>query len=248
MLTITIEMTADLAELLRPAAARRAAAVRRILPGPTSVKDAIEALGVPHCEIGTITAGDGSPRTPDALVADGDRLQVAGVRRADPGGARFLCDGHLAALARLLRTLGFDTAWDRRWPPPEVARRGLNEGRIVLSGSRALLKRRLLGAAMLVRSDDPDRQAAAVVRRFGLTDRVDLFGRCPRCNGAVRPVAKDEVADRIPPRTARWLDEYFLCAGCDQLYWEGTHVTALRDRLAGILAAATRDGPEPASE
>ena len=72
----------------------------------------------------------------------------------------------------------------------------------MLSGSRALLKRRLLGPAMLIRDDDPEAQAAAVVRRFGLAGRAVLFARCPRCNGRVQPVAKAAVAARIPPRTA----------------------------------------------
>lgn len=238
MLTITIEFTADLASLLRPAAARRSASVRRVLPAPTTIGDAIEALGIPHGEIDRITAADGSCRTLDELTADGDRLRVAGVVRSDPGTARFLCDRHLGALARLLRALGFDTAWDQGWDQPEVARRGLNEHRIVLSGSRALLKRRLLGPAMLIRDDDPEAQAAAVVRRFGLAGRSDPFARCSRCNGPVQPVAKAAVAARIPPKTALWLDRYFVCADCDQLYWEGTHLAALRARLGRILAAA----------
>lgn len=238
MLTITIVFTADLADLLGPADARRAAAVRRVLPAVTSVKDAIEALGIPHGEIGAVTAADGSPRRLDDPVADGDRLAVAGVARADPGRARFLCDRHLAALARLLRTLGFDTAWNPAWGPAELARRGLHEDRILLSGSRALLKRRLLGPAMLVRDDEPDAQAAAVIRRYGLAGRARPFARCPLCNGEVGPVAKADVAARIPPRTAAWLDEYYQCAGCGQLYWEGTHVAALRARQAAILAAA----------
>lgn len=237
MPTITLEFGPDLAPLLPAAADRKTGRVSRVLPGPTSVKDAVEALGVPHCEIGAVTAPDGSPRPLDAPVADGDRLLVTGVDRLPPGDARFLCDRHLGALARLLRTLGFDTAWSRRAGEAELVRRGLNEGRIVLSGSRALLKRRDLARAMLVRSDDPDAQAVAVVRRFGLAGRAAPFGRCPRCNGEVRAVPKAEVADRIPPKTARWLDDYFLCAGCSQLYWEGTHVTALRARLAGILDA-----------
>lgn len=238
MLTIVIEFDHRLAGLLPAAADRRSGRVRRVLAAPTSLKDAVEALGVPHGEIARITAADGRERPLADLVRDGDELLVVGVEHADPGPARFLCDRHLGALARGLRLLGFDTAWSRSWPEAEIARRGLNEGRVVLSGSRALLKRRLLGPSMLVVDDDPDAQLLAVLRRFNVADRAALFGRCPACNGEVRPVAKDEVAGRIPPRTARWLDDYFLCAACDRLYWEGTHVAALRPRLEALLAAA----------
>lgn len=209
--------------------------VVRHLPGTTSVKDAIEAIGVPHCEIGSVGDTAGRLRRLDAPVRDGDVLAVAPVLAADPGDARFLCDRHLGKLARLLRTLGFDTAWHRSAGEAEVARRGLNEGRIVLSSHRALLKRRELARAMLIVDDDPDRQARAVVTRYDLAPLARPFGRCPRCNGAVAEVPKADVAARIPPRTAAWLDVYYVCADCDQLYWEGTHVTSLRARLAAIL-------------
>ena len=132
--------------------------------------------------------------------------------------------------------MGFDAAWDQSWAEPGMARRGLNEKRTILSRSRSLLKRADLDNAMLLRSDVPDEQAAEVLDRFLLTGEVRLFGRCSRCNGLIAEVAKARVASRIPPKTAKWLDTYYLCRECDQLYWEGTHVIALRERVARILA------------
>ncbi len=90
--------------------------------------------------------------------------------------------------------------------------------------------------AMLIRDDDPEAPAAAVVRRFALAEPAELFARCCLCNGRVRPVAKASVAARIPPRTALWLDEFNGCADCGQPYWEGTHVAVLRAQLERILA------------
>ena len=231
MITVELHFDPRLARL-----ARRARLQRR-LSGPTSVEDVAEAAGVPHCEIAAVRGAAGL----DTVLAGGEDLEFEGVTRADPGDGRFLCDNHLGKLARLLRTCGFDTAWGGNWSEPEVARRGLNEGRIVLSGSRALLKRKVLERAMLVTSDDPDTQAADVIGRYGLVERVRLFGRCPLCNGDVGPVDKADVAARIPPRTAAWLDTYYLCDGCDQLFWEGTHVTALRPRIAAILDRARKE-------
>ena len=136
-------------------------------------------------------------------------------------------------------------AWDRSWSEPAMARRGINENRTVLSRSRSLLKRSSMDNAMLVRSDVPDAQAQEVMHRFLLADQVHLFGRCSKCNGHLREVPKDDVAPRIPPRTAKWLDTYYLCHQCDQLFWEGTHVTALRRRVEKILArGAVPDRPD----
>ena len=79
-----------------------------------------------------------------------------------------------------------------------------------------------------------------------MADQVLMFGRCSKCNGLLREVAKADVAARIPPRTAKWLDTYYLCRDCDQLFWEGTHVTALRRRVEKILARCTNfNRPDP---
>jgi hypothetical protein len=210
--------------------------VLRRLAAPAALKDIIESLGVPHCEIGSVSSLKTDSLLPlDSLGEDGDVVEVAGTRPRPLVAPRFLCDGHLGKLALLLRIMGFDTAWDDSWAEPAVARRGINENRTVLSRSRSLLKRAAMDDAMLVRSDGPDAQAAEVLDRFRLRGRVRLFGRCTRCNGVLRAAARAEVADRIPPRTAKWLDNYYLCGNCDHLFWEGTHVTALRNRVEGIL-------------
>lgn len=147
----------------------------------------------------------------------------------------FVCDSHLGRLARLLRLLGFDTLWRLDWTEPAIVRLVVNSGRVALSRSRSLLTRRELRGSLLIASDQADAQAAQVVRAFDLEPQVRLWGRCTRCNGLIKPVSKDAVADRIPPKTARWLDEYHLCVDCDQLYWQGTHVDALATRVAHII-------------
>jgi uncharacterized protein with PIN domain len=216
--------------------------VLRNLTGPTSVKDLIEALGIPHCEIGAIVSlVSGRKLSLQARTVAGDVLEVRPVLEFPLSEPRFLCDGHLGKLALLLRVLGFDAEYDKSWSEPGMARRGLNEDRTILTCSRSLLKRAELDNAMLLRSDAPDEQAVEVLRRFVLAGRVRLFGRCSRCNGTLREVAKDAVAERIPPRTAKWLDTYYLCRDCDQLFWEGTHVLALRERVTRIIA---RCGPD----
>ena len=55
------------------------------------------------------------------------------------------------------------------------------------------------------------------------------------CGGLLRATTKQSVRDRIPPRTALWLDDYFVCAECDQLFWKGTHWQRIRARLRAAL-------------
>lgn len=240
---VTISFSGDLAGLLRIKGNRAGVSVDRDTPetgvtvtvalGETaSLKDVIESLGVPHCEVGAVT---GDLTSLDALVTGRAAVRVEPVAPCPLANPRFLCDGHLGRLARLLRLLGFDTLWERGWSEAEIARRGTNTRRTVLSRSRGLLMRRELTRAMLVLPDEPVEQARQVVARFRLAGRVHLFGRCSVCNGTIRKVSKADVQDRIPPKTAAWLDDYYLCGGCGKLYWEGTHTGPLAALLASLL-------------
>jgi uncharacterized protein with PIN domain len=71
-------------------------------------------------------------------------------------------------------------------------------------------------------------QLALVFREFGLALRPP---RCMSCGGELRRVEKEQMRERIPPRTWRWLDEYFVCIRCDRLFWHGTHWQKIRRQL-----------------
>ena len=112
----------------------------------------------------------------------------------------FVCDSHLGRLARLLRLIGFDTLWRLDWTEPAIVRLVVNSRRVALSRSRSLLTRRELRGSLLITSDQPDAQAAQVVRAFDLASSVQLWGRCTRCNGLIKPVPKDTVARPHSPQ------------------------------------------------
>jgi len=214
--------------------------------GSPGVKDAIEALGVPHVEVDLIIANGRSVDFSYRLT-DGDRVAVYPVFETiditplvrlqgrplrDPS---FITDVHLGKLTRLLRLLGFDTAEGRGLDDEGIVERALAEGRIILTHDRELLKRSAVTHGYWVRSPDPIEQAREVVRRFDLRGGVRAFTRCPACNGEIVPVAKEDVRDEIPPRTAGWLDEYYRCERCGKIYWKGTHYPHLQEVLDSIL-------------
>lgn len=236
MLTLQIKLNYQLADLVAPrwlpekTSAEGWACISRQLISPTTVKDLLEAVGIPHCEIGRVYGPEGVLGL-DHLLNYETSLNVVAIDPYSLSQPRFICDQHLGALARLLRMMGFNTTWQNHWLEAEVARRALNEDRVVLSRNRGLLKRKALTRAMLIRSDQGDAQAREVLRRFQLTQKIEMFGRCTACNGQMDSVAKADVWDLIPPRTRAWLDEYWQCQDCGQLYWEGTHVLAIRKRI-----------------
>jgi len=220
---------------------------------PRSVKDLIEAVGVPHTEIDLILVNGESVGFAQP-VRDGDRISVypkfealdihAASRLGRPPlrDCRFIADVHLGKLVRRLRLLGFDCTTDRAWDDPELARRSVAEERILLTRDRDLLKRAIVTHGIYLHSDQPDRQLQEVLRRLDLYRVVQPFARCLDCNAQLAAVAKEAVRELIPLWTYQYTDEYFQCTGCRKVYWKGTHWP----RLARIIQEQCR--PEPADE
>jgi uncharacterized protein with PIN domain/sulfur carrier protein ThiS len=218
--------------------------------GTPSVKDAIEALGVPHVEVDAILV-NGEPAHFDHPLHDGDQVRVhpldaspesdpvLHLQSAPPALPAFVADVHLRRLARTLRLLGFDTLHCADLADTDIVRVSREERRIVLTRDRQVLKHGKLAHGYWVRSTDPETQAREVVRRFGLAAHARPFTRCIVCNGLLRRADKDAVRERIPPRTALWLNEYRECPDCRRLYWWGTHGV----RLQGLVDSALRPPP-----
>lgn len=250
----TLRFHADLAELAVDA--DRAGVVTVPIGHPRSVKDAIEAAGVPHTEIDLVLL-NGESVGFDQLVEPGDRvsvyplftsLEVPSLVRPEPWPARFVCDVHLGRLAARLRQLGFDTAYANDADDEQLVERSEGEQRWLLTRDRGLLMRRRVTHGYLVRAEDPREQSIEVLHRFGLEEQVTPFVRCPHCNQALERVAKEEVAERLPPRTRAAFEEFARCVGCGQLYWEGSHHDALREFVADVRENARARAPERHTE
>ncbi len=219
-----------------------------------AVKDAIEALGVPHTEVDLIVVNGQSVGFSHRLC-DGDRVAVYPVfesldispivqlREKPLRRIAFIADVHLGKLARLLRLLGFDTLHSNSYEDSELAAIAAAEGRIVLTRDRELLKHNAVTHGYWLRSTHPIEQAREVVRRFNLESLIDPFRRCLVCNGLLEPIAKGEILSQIPPRIAVEHDEFFRCTSCQKLYWRGTHYPKLERHIAAILGPMDKKAP-----
>ena len=230
-----------------PAVARETT-VRRRLDGSPSVKDAIEAIGVPHPEVGLIVA-NGEPVTFAFRVRNGDRIAVFPPFRSldlspvigvgpslRPYEASFVVDGHLGRLAAYLRMCGFDTAYERRAADAELARTSADEDRILLTRDRGLLKRAIVVRGYLVRADRARDQLVEILERFDLSAAIQPFSRCLRCNGTLEPVERSSVRAEVPPRVFAEQAAFRRCAGCGAIYWRGSHHRRM-DRLVQTILA-----------
>ncbi len=206
--------------------------------GSPAIKDTIEAIGVPHTEVGLIVV-NGDPVGFDYRLRVGDRVAVYPTFRClnpDERAPAFVADVHLGRLAAYLRMLGFDTLYTRDYDDETLANISANEGRILLTRDIGLLKRKIVTLGCFVRETDPWRQLEEILRRFDLMNVAARFYRCTQCNGELHTVDKAAIADQLMPETRQYYDEFKRCAGCGKIYWRGSHYERLDQFLASLKA------------
>jgi uncharacterized protein with PIN domain len=207
--------------------------------GNPSIKDAVEAIGVPHPEVDLVVVGGVSVGWGYHLC-DGDDVAVypmfeavdispaVRLRAAPLRVTRFVVDVHLGRLARWLRMLGFDTAYDARYEDARIVEISASEGRVILTRDRGLLKNARVTHGYWVRATNPRSQIEEVVGRLDLRSQFAPFTRCMECNGTIDECSLEEVRDRVPPKARERSRRFYRCNDCGKVYWEGTHVERMR--------------------
>ncbi|MFI6205818.1 Mut7-C RNAse domain-containing protein [Streptomyces sp. NPDC051041] len=217
--------------------ARRTGATRVTVDGVSTLGHVVESLGVPLTEVGALLV-DHRAVPPAHVPAAGESVTVRAVERPQrvPGAPlRFLLDVHLGTLARRLRLLGVDTAYESTdIGDPALAARSAAEQRVMLSRDRGLLRRRELWAGAFVYSTRPDDQLRDVLERF--QPELRPWTRCTACNGLLRRAAKEEVADQLEHGTRRTYDVFAQCTACGRAYWKGAHHEQLEAIVERALA------------
>lgn len=233
---------------------QRKVAFEHVFSRRTSVKDMIEALGVPHPEVELILV-NGASAGFGHIVRDGDRIAVYPVfesfdiaehlcvREQPLRAVRFVLDTHLGTLARYLRLCGFDTLYRNDYRDDELAEISAAQHRTLLTRDRFLLKRRIVTHGYCVRCDHPPHQLTEIVHRFQLRNAIRPFTRCARCNGELHDVNKDTIAHRLEPLTRRYYDTFRMCSDCGRIYWRGSHVRRIEALIDNLPSSALPGNP-----
>lgn len=231
---IDVEFAPELRVFL-PNGRRQDGAARVTTDGVSTLGHVVESLGVPLTEVGALVV-DGREMPVSYVPTAGASVSVRPVARPQrvPGAPlRFLLDVHLGTLARRMRLLGVDTAYESTdIGDPALAARSAAEQRVMLSRDRGLLRRRELWAGGYVYSTRPEDQLRDVLDRF----RPELrpWTRCTACNGLLKEATKEEVAEQLEGGTQRSYDVFAQCAECGRAYWKGAH----HEQLVAIVERA----------
>jgi uncharacterized protein with PIN domain len=149
---------------------------------------------------------------------------------------RFACDAMLGGLARWLRAAGYDASWHAHIADWDLIRVSRREGRVLLSSDTGIFRIGIirdgdLPALFIPHGLCKQEQLVHVLSRLNLRLSEP---RCMACGGALVEVPRDQVRDRVPPRSFAWVDQVYECSRCGQLFWQGTHWQRIAAALKGI--------------
>lgn len=223
-------------------AARRKRAFLYPFQGTPAVRDAIQAIGVPHTEIDLVLVDGrsvdfthrlrGGERV--AVYPAFERLDISPLLRLRPRPlrrTRFILDVHLGKLARHLRLLGLDSGYRQDWDDATLIDHALAEQRIILTRDVGILKQGRVTHGYWVRSHQPAGQLEEIIEAFDLRRQLAPFTRCLECNGVIGPVDRAGLSGRVQADVLVRFDRFWQCHECHRVYWQGSHYRRLLQRV-----------------
>jgi len=137
---------------------------------------------------------------------------------------RFVTDSSLGRLAKWLRLMGFDTAFDAKAPDPYHLMASGADSRLVLTRSPSVYHQLVGCPALLIGSEHPRKQVRQIICELHIRrEEVRPFTRCAACNAALRYLSKADAAGLVPDYVLQQQARFHQCPGCDRIYWPGSH-------------------------
>lgn len=151
---------------------------------------------------------------------------------ANPPPVKLLCDEMLARLGRYLRAAGYDTAIGAAGENDRaLLAHAIAEDRVLLTCDRLMLARRGAAGRVMVLPHGVEAAARALSERLDIDWLAATFTRCLIDNAPLRPAIRAERT-RIPEQSRAIGGTVRACQACGRLYWQGSHVKRMADRLA----------------
>jgi uncharacterized protein len=131
--------------------------------------------------------------------------------------------------------LGYDTWYDAGVADPVLVQLANDEGRVLLTLDRHLLRELRPLRSIGLRQEAPLLQLRQIVDTLQLTPPSDLFTRCLLCNALLDEIAPDEAAALVPEGVQDLPGPVRRCPACGRVYWDGSHVRRMRTALDRVL-------------
>ena len=224
---------------------QRKVSFRHSFHGTPSVKDTVQAIGVPHTAIDLILVDGhsvdfahrlrGGERI--AVYPVFERLDISPLIRLRPKplrDTRFILDVHLGKLARYLRMLGFDAKYDREWDDNTIIDQSLEQKRIILTRDIGLLKHSRVTHGYWLRHHQPLEQLQELLSSLDLSRQLRPFTRCMDCNGQIQQVPRSKISTLVDAEIFKRFEAFWRCRDCRKIYWQGSHYHRMLEQISKI--------------
>jgi len=154
------------------------------------------------------------------------------------GQPRFLCDEMLTGFARWLRAAGYDTRLcDSGWKDRDILALARKEQRFLITRDHKLSEFRDAGDTVIwLRCNDIDTCASELGQKTYINWLLAPFSRCMRCN-TLLVKAEPAALSRVPDGSQKLADPLMFCPVCDKVYWQGSHVERMLEKLQSWVAS-----------
>ncbi|NPE27352.1 twitching motility protein PilT [Methanococcoides sp. SA1] len=207
-----------------------------------SIKDTIQAIGIPHVEVDLIIVNRKSIDF-EYLMFGGEEIQIypkntklKGIHLQPiyPTSKKFIIDVNLGKLVPKLRLLGFDTLYQNDYEDHEIVEVSNQENRIILTRDIGILKYNAVKFGYWVRNTKPHLQVEEVIRKFSLKQQIKAFTRCSSCNGNLMSVPKESINHLLAQKIQEQFRDFTQCESCQKVYWQGSHVDKILKWIANL--------------
>ena len=177
--------------------------------GKRSIKDMIEALGVPHTEIDLILV-NGKSVDFNYTLQNNDRVSVYPVfesfnikdvtlvRKIPLRRHKFIADINLGNIVKYMRVLGFDLYYDSLLSTRKIIEISKRENRTILTKSRRLLKLKKVTHGVFIHPGTTTEQIRQIIDYLDIKDNIKPFSRCLRCNTQLKIISNEKCLNRTP--------------------------------------------------
>ncbi len=152
---------------------------------------------------------------------------------------KYVLYGPLGRLAKWLRLLGFDVLFFQG-PVGSFSRESVEDDRVVVVKGL----RNSFPGAVSIESDFVEEQVVEFISKTGEILNEELFfTRCSLCNRILEEISVREASARGVPEYVLFAHNKFrYCAGCERVYWPGTHRSRFLTKVRDISSRLKKDG------
>jgi uncharacterized protein with PIN domain len=151
----------------------------------------------------------------------------------------FLCDEMLKGLGRWLRAAGYDVAVEPDGTSDKVLlERARDEGRILLTRDRRFAEQMSNSEkVVLLDCNQEDDCIEELSEKLQVNWLYKPFTRCLACNTPLIE-GTSEQWDQVPDFSRQRATRVLYCPSCEQLFWDGSHVKRMKERLERAAGVA----------